>query len=366
MRRREALGLFAVPWVAQKALAQNAPASSPAQGAQTPLDEIDRPFSTSVEEVIVPVTVTDADGRFVSDLSQKDFVVFEDGVHKPISYFSRERNQPVVVGFLMDISNTNRLHWPRFQDAAIELVLAMLPGDEKFSGYLISYGNDAEIQANTAQDPEEILERLRTLKPGGGAAMYDALYLAMTERKLVQGEPIEPRRVVIIIGDGHDSASKHGMNEVLELAQRNLVTIYGMSTMNFGFAADGEKNLERLCGETGGRVVYPLDNPFKDVAGQMSRPSDEGNFMIKVGTGGYSAELAKSLFESVAAITGEVTTQYILRYTTDTANAEDPSRAFRKIRVTVPKVPGVIVRHRYGYYPSNSLPLGKAVVNETP
>jgi hypothetical protein len=144
------------------------------------------------------------------------------------------------------------------------------------------------------------------------------------------------------------------MDEVLELAQRNLVTIYGMSTISFGFGSDGEKNLKRLCEETGGRVVYPLNNPFKDVAGQMSRPSDEGNFMIKVGTGGYAAELAKSLFEAVADITGEVTTQYILRYTTDTS---DTSRAFRRIRVQVPDVPGVIVRHRYGYYPSNTLPV---------
>ena len=145
----------------------------------------------------------DADGRFVSDLAQKDFLILEDGVRKDISYFSRERNQPVVVGFLLDLSNANRLHWTRFQEAAIELVLAMMPGDdERYSGYLISYGNDAEIQANTAQDPENILERLRKLKPGGGAAMYEQMR-ALGLRQVVIGVRFVPSDPMVIQGKAH-------------------------------------------------------------------------------------------------------------------------------------------------------------------
>jgi Ca-activated chloride channel homolog len=308
-------------------------------------------LTVSVNEVIVPVTVTDDKGKFVSDLKEQDFKVFDEGKEQRITYFNAEREQPVVVGFLLDMSNLNRLHWKTFAEATEELVLALLPqeGPKKFSGYLITYSTTAEVSVDTTSLPDKIQEKIRKIKPGGGAALYDAIYLACTNRKLVRGEPFEPRRVIVIIGDGHDSASKKGLEEVVELAQRNLVTIFGMSTVAFGFKAEGEKNLTRLAEETGGRVVFPLEGLYKDVSGYLSTPSDEGNYALKVGTGQYAAELAKGMFNAVAAIQGEVTTQYIIRYTPDNA---DEKRAYRKVRVEVPSLPGVKIRHRLGYYPS--------------
>jgi VWFA-related protein len=305
------------------------------------------PIKVQVNEVIVPVTVTDAKNRFVSDLDATDFKIFDEGKEQKIEFFSRERNQPVVVGFLMDMSNASRLHWKQYLEASQELVLALLPSDPKFSGYLITYGNEAELQVNTTHDPEKILEKMRKLKPGGGAALYDAIYMACTSRQLVKGEPIEPRRVIIIIGDGHDNASKKGLEEVLELAQRNLVTIYGVSTVAFGFSAEGEKILTRLTEETGGRVEYPLQGLYKDISGYLSTPSDEGNYALKVGTGGYASEIASGMVRAVAAIAGEVTTQYIMRYIPEDT---DTSKLFRTIRVEV-GLANVKIRARKGYYP---------------
>ncbi len=305
------------------------------------------PIRVSVNEVIVPVTVTDEDGRFVSDLDRNDFQVFDQGKEQKIGYFSRERNQPVVVGFLIDASSSNRTHWKTFQDASLDLVQTMLPGDKKYQGYLVSYSNDAELLVNTSHDPEKMMDKLRKLKPGGGAAFYDSIYMACTSRDLVKGEPIEPRRVIVVIGDGHDTSSKKTLEEVLELAQRNLVTIYAISTKAFGFSTDGEKNLARLAEETGGRVEYPLNSLYKGISGYLAIPSDEGNYAIKVGTGGYASEISTGLFKSIAALTGEVTTQYILRYTPDSA---DSSRVFRNIAVKV-ALPNVRVRTRKGYYP---------------
>jgi VWFA-related protein len=301
----------------------------------------------SVNEVIVPVTVTDDEGRFVSDLDQKDFQVFDQGREQKVSYFSRERNQPVVVGFLIDVSSTSRTHWKTFQEASLDLVQTMLPGDQKYQGYLISYSTDAELQVNTSHDPEKMMEKIRRLKPGGGAAFYDAIYMACTSRDLVKGEPIEPRRVIVVVGDGHDTSSKKTLDEVLELAQRNLVTIYAVSTKAFGFNAPGEGELARLANETGGRVEYPLNSLYKGVSGYLSTPSDEGNYALKVGTGGYASEISTGLFKSIAALTGEVTTQYILRYTPENS---DSARVFRNIEVKV-ALPNVRVRTRKGYYP---------------
>ena len=158
----------------------------------------------------------------------------------------------MVAGFLIDLSNSSRAQWKNFQTAATELVLTLLPGKDKFSGYLIGYGNKAELMVNTTSDAEPFVSKIRDLKPGGGAALFDAIYMACTNRALIQGEPFEPRRVLIVVGDGNDNASKKTLQEVLEVAQRNLVTIYGISTVSYGFTSEGSDNLTRLAEETGG------------------------------------------------------------------------------------------------------------------
>ena len=310
-------------------------------------------IQVQVNEVIVPVTVTDEKGRFVSNLDAKDFRIFDEGKEQTIEYFNRERSQPVVVGFLIDISNANRVQWKRFQEAAEELVLNLLPGDPKFSGYLVTYGNEAELAVDTTNDAAPIVEKLRKVKPGGGAALFDGIYLACQKRHVLNGEPFDPRRVLIIIGDGHDNASKKGLNEVLEIAQRNLVTIYGMSTVSYGFTSEGDQNLIRLAQETGGRVEYPLQGLYSDISGYLSTPSDDGNYAIQVGTGGYTAEVSGGIFRAVAHIAGEVTTQYILRYI-PSVEANTEGKAYRNIRVAV-GLQNVKIRARKGYYPQ-SLP----------
>jgi len=321
--------------------AQVAPPSKPAPETAPPSIKV------QVNEVIVPVTVTDDKGRFVSDLEQKDFTVLDEGKPQQIQFFTREHSQPVVVGFLLDLSNASRLYWKNYLDAATELVLNLLPGDKRFSGYLIGYSNEAELLVNTTSDSEPIIQKMAKLKPSGGAALYDAIYMACTSRKLVEGEPIQPRRILVVVGDGHDNASKKNLAQALEIAQRNLVTIYGVSTVGFGFQKDDEENLIKLAEDTGGRVEYPLQGIYNDVAGYLGIPSDEGNYALKVGTGGYASAIATGMFKSVSDVVGEVTTQYIMRYTPDNL---DLKRVYRKIEVRV-DLANVKVRARKGYYP---------------
>ena len=95
-----------------------------------------------------------------------------------------------------------------------------------------------------------------------------------------------------------------------------------VSTVAFGSTSEGEKNLTRLAEETGGRVEYPLDGVYKDVIGSLEKPSDEGNYAIKVGTGGYAAQIAQGMFRAIANVAG--------KSRLSTSFATSPTRAIPK------------------------------------
>ena len=132
--------------------------TSPAQSAAPQVDPNRVQFKGSATEVIIPVTVTDDKGRFVSNLVRKDFRVLDEGKPQNIEFFSHDEKQPIVVGFLIDLSNNSRIHWKTYQDAILELVWNLLPGDKRYTGYLISYGNTADIAVNTKWDSDKIAD----------------------------------------------------------------------------------------------------------------------------------------------------------------------------------------------------------------
>ncbi|HEY1336672.1 MAG TPA: VWA domain-containing protein [Bryobacteraceae bacterium] len=324
----------------------------PQENPQPPAKQGEPNFRITIQhtEVIIPVTVRDEKGKYVSNLVKDDFRVLDEGKPQKIDFFSHAEKQPVVVGFLIDQSNAMKIHWKTYQDAIKELIWNLLPGDKRYTGYLITFSNDAELAVNTTWDSDKLAAKVDKMKPAGGAAFYDAIYMACTRRDLVKGEPYEPRRIIVIVGDGHDSSSKHTQEEVLELAQRNMVTVYAVSTQSFGFANEDKDTLERITKETGGHVEYPLDNPYKDVSGYLSHPSDEGNYALTVGTGGYAAAISKGIIDAVGGIANEIVTQYVLRYVPD---FDDPKpKVTRRLKVDIPSLPGVRIDYRQYYYPN--------------
>ncbi len=204
---------------------------------------------------------------------------------------------------------------------------------------------------NTTSDPEPFVSKITALKPGGGAALYDAIYMACTNRALIKGEPFEPRRVLIVVGDGNDNSSKKTLQEVLEVAQRNLVTIYGISTTAYGFTREGSENLVKLAEETGGRVEYPLQDVYKDVSGFQSTPSDEGNLALPCGhrEDSQPPPLSPPLCSTFRGQRSRrnVTTQYILRYIPDDSGPSDQKCSRFTLNVKV-ALPDVKVRARKG------------------
>jgi len=341
------------PAVATSPAAETAGSGGAAQPAVQPQGGTVK-FTVEPTEVELPVTVTDDQGKFIRDLTRDDFRVLDEGKTQRIEWYSHTEKQPVVVGFLMDLSSASKTQWDKFQAAANELIWALLPDDPRYAGYLITYTHDAELTVDTTTSGDKLTARLDKVKPGGGSALYDAIYIACKNRSMVADEPYEPRRVIIVIGDGHDNASAHTLEEVIELAKREQVTIFGLSTVAYGMATEGQDILEkRLANEPGGRVVYPLNSSFKDISGYLSKPMDAGNYQYEAGTGGYAAEVSKSIIEAVESLQGEITTQYVLRYRPDidpaTANKE-----YRRIKVVIPSLPNARIRAKEGYYPNEA------------
>jgi Ca-activated chloride channel family protein len=351
-----ALGGFMLCAAAQQATAPQAQTTQPPKEAAPPAPAAGQAqsglpvFRGQATEVELPVTVTDDRGKFVSDLTRDDFRVLDEGRTQRIAFFSHSEKQPVVLGFLVDLSSAAKTQWDKYKEAAKELIWTLLPDDPLHSGYLITYTHEAVLSVDTTIHGEELTQRLDKIKPGGGSALYDAIYMACRGRKKVEGEPTEPRRVIIVIGDGHDNNSSHTLDQVLEIAKRDQVTIFGLSTVPYEMDNEASDVLNKLATETGGVVRNPLSNPFKDLSGYISTPMDAGNYQYEAGTGGYASAIAKAIVDSVASLQGEITTQYVLRYIPD-IDPETASKEYRRIKVEIPSLPNARVRAREGYYP---------------
>ncbi len=332
-------------------------AGAPLVLAQSSVAPKDSQIKVEVNVVNVPVTVTDAAGRFITDLDRKDFKVSEDGKSVEVRYFSRDPAQPIQVGFILDASNSARLYFKTYQEAITDLAWTLMPGTNKNRGFLATYHTEPDFLVKPTGDAELIVEKIRKLKPGGGAALLETVYQSCNKFFTVRGQPNEPKRVLVLIGDGHDNSSKVSIEQALEAAQRSQVVIYAISTVAYGFTNEEENNLVRLAEETGGLVVRPLQKIHTKVSGYLSTPSDEGNYAYKVGTGQYAAELAAKIFGSLTEVAGNITHQYVLGYVSPTPFTE---AKFRSIKVEVDlKDAAIKVRARKGYYPFEAPPASK-------
>lgn len=311
-------------------------------------------ITVEVNVVNLPVTVTDSAGKFVIDLKESDFVVREDGESVEIRYFTRsveeEKKPPLHTGFIVDLSNTARLYYKNYQESIGDLAWLLVPEGGKNKGFLFGYHTEVDELVDFTNDPVTLTESMESLKHGGGSSMLDAIYMACNDKlasQPYQGAS-EPRKVIVVIGDGHDNASKRSIEEVIYAAQLHQVTIYAVSTVGWGFHETDEANLVKLTRSTGGRVVRPLQKVHKDISGYLSKPQDAGNYQYEVGTGGYAAAQLSALYQAILAVAGNVQSQYILGYI---PKKPFTNRTFRTIKVSVDLGAEIQIFHRRGYFP---------------
>lgn len=235
--------------------------------APTPPPNIDDPVS--VFEVRLPVTVTQKKKKkdLVSGLKQSDFIVYEDGVAQDVTFFTDElSNPPVFVGVLMDTSPSTAGKLKFSKEAAKNFIYTVLQ-IRKDQAAFMTFDHRVELHQDFT-DKTDLLDRAvdQIKEVGSQTALYDAIW-QFTDQKL---RTAPGRRVVVIITDGDDTFSKAELEDAIDIAQRTETTIFGISTKE-GFLGSvpgveageikdrGDKLLERLCEETGGKAFFTGD-----------------------------------------------------------------------------------------------------------
>ena len=238
-------------------------------GAQDPPQTI----SVDVDLVDILFTVTDKKGKSIRNLKRENFKVYEDNSLQTISSFSSEGNLPLTIALLLDTSGSIRDRLRFAQEAANEFFLSTLVRG-KDRGMVLSFHSAVDVIQDFTDDPDKLAQSIRRMRAGGATALYDAIYLAAREKLTAQSG----RRIIVVITDGDDTSSRLSMTEALEMAQRNDVVIYAISTNSSGLG--GEKNrrgddvLKKFTDETGGKVFFPfklddLSSSFSDITKEL-------------------------------------------------------------------------------------------------
>ena len=238
-----------------------------------PADDAATTITKTVNEVNVVFTVTDKHGRYVRNLAKRDFSVIDDG--KPaeqIRSFHNETDLPLQVGLLVDASNSIRDRFKFEQESAVEFLNQTIrPRYDK--AFVVGFDVTPEVTQDFTDNTEALSRGVRSLRPGGGTAMYDALYFACRDKLLKEEQSGPVRRAIILLSDGDDNMSHVTREEAIEMAQRAEVIVYTISTNISRGSRGGDKVLDRIAEATGGRAFVPFQ--LNDVANAFVEIQDE-------------------------------------------------------------------------------------------
>jgi VWFA-related protein len=280
-------------------------------------DEADQPILTiksRVDEVNVLFIATDRHGKFVRNLNQNDFSIFDD--HKPVQSilnFHPETDLPIELGLLMDVSGSVQGRFGFEKEAATGFLQHIIrPGYDR--AFVVGFNKESRLTQDFTDKVPLLAAGVQRLSNGGGTALYDAIYKACKEKLLRETSDHPIRKAIVILSDGEDNQSEYTRAQAIEMAERAEVIIYAISTDDSGLILRGDKVLEDLASATGGRAFFPYK--MKDIS------------------------------RSFAAIEDELRSQYAVSYK---PSDFDPDGRYRSIQITALKK-DLQVRTRRGYF----------------
>lgn len=324
-----ALSLLATPALR----AQDAPSPGGPPPASTapavPQNDTDAPtLNVNVNLVNLYFSARDKQG-FITNLNKEDCTLLEDKVPQTIKNFTKEKKLPLTIGILLDTSGSQQNVLPLEQDAGATFLRNVLTAKDE--AFLISFDVNVDLLADYTNSPREIKRAMdkASINTGVGTGsvtgngdprgtlLYDAVFLAAHD-KLTQEAG---RKVIVMLTDGGDQGSQENLRSATEAAQKANAIVYVILIADHGFygggwnlADSGARDMEKLAGDTGGRV-------------------------INVGNNG------KKLEDAFNQIQDELRTQYLASYTPTNFKADG---TYRKIDLSCGK--GLKIQTRKGYY----------------
>jgi VWFA-related protein len=229
-------------------------------------------FSSEVTRVNMLFTVTDKRGRFITNLDRGDFEVLENKKPQEISEFTSESDLPLRLAILVDTSNSIRDRFRFQQEAAVNFINGVMRDEDK--SIVVSFDSATELVADLTSDTHKLESAIRDLRPGGGTALFDAVYFACRD-KLMQDQPLYKfRRAMIVLSDGEDNNSRMSRDQALEMAQKADVVVYTISTNISRVETPGDKIMRYFAEQTGGVAFFPfqasdLNQSFENIANEL-------------------------------------------------------------------------------------------------
>ena len=268
-------------------------------------------FTAGTRLVVLHASVSDRQGKLLSTLDRAAFRVFENGTPQEIKLF-RHEDIPVSLGIVIDGSGSMSQKLPQVEAAALALVQESNPRDEVF---VENFNDQVFLDVPFTSDTKKMQQGLDRIDARGGTAMRDAIKMSLDYSK---GAATKEKRVLLVITDGNDNASRSSLDRIIRQAQQSESVIYAIglfSQEKRADAAQAKHALTELTSATGGLAFYP-----KDV--------------------GEVQQLA-------VAIARDIRSQYLVTYS---PRVEALDGSYRQIKLTVTAPGNAIVRTRNGYY----------------
>ena len=261
LRARSLATIFAAIILSAPLLAQGSkPAGSGAPARQKKSDQYK--INVSVNLVVLHATVVDKRGRMINNLTEKDFRVLEDGAPQKLAVFSHA-DIPVTMGIDIDDSGSMRDKRAAVNEAALTFVKTSNPDDQVF---VVNFNDEyyLDTPGNFAANMEELKAALAKIDSRGGTALYDAVSASLDHLKLGNRD----KKVLLVITDGEDNASRYSLTDLLRQAQQSNAVIYCIGLLGeehpgglFKIHGRGDKRaakvLRQLAEATGGKAYFP-------------------------------------------------------------------------------------------------------------
>jgi Ca-activated chloride channel family protein len=274
-------------------------------------------FRSTIDLVMLNVTVTGPGGRYVADLSGDEFQVMEDGRPQELAYFSLS-NVPLSVSLVLDTSSSMDGQMALSKQAAMDFIARLRPGD---TAEVVTFDSRVEVLQSMTSDRALLEAAIQRMRAGGSTSLHNAVYIVLQQRARVRPETGQDirRQVIVVLSDGEDTSSLVTFDQLLDSAKRSQTVIYAVGLgldepSKATMRSDAEFGLRQLAQETGGRLFMP------------KRPLD--------------------LADVYTQIANELTSQYVIGYLSTNTRADG---AWRRISVRIQR-PNLQARTRAGYY----------------